>query len=143
MHAQENLPSQETDSIPVTTVTFRLTEEDVARYQEEIEKFPVQDEEAILHRLPKKLKGVATDRQLSTFVVDLVEDVELLYLALTREEHVPEYRRKMILFALNYFIEAEDEIPDRINILGYMDDAVLIRWVVDKIKREAPEILRK
>ncbi|MEE9166687.1 MAG: hypothetical protein V3U24_04385 [Candidatus Neomarinimicrobiota bacterium] len=141
MNNPDQPSSGKTEPIPVTTVTFHLTEDDVARYREEIERFPLENEGAVLRSLPEKLKSMARGRHLSTFVLDLVHDVELLYEALTPRERIPDHSRKMILYALRYFVESEDEIPDSIDILGYMDDAVLIRWVVDEIKRKSPEIL--
>lgn len=134
---------RKTSSIPLSTVSFQLTEEDIARYREEIERFPVQKEEEILSQLAGKLQTLGDGRSLSTFVVDLIRDIELLYDALQRGESLSLHLRKMIFFALNYFIEIEDEVPDRIGVLGYVDDAVVIRWVVDEIKRSSPEILSR
>ena len=133
--------SDKAKSIPITTVTFSLTEEDVSRYRSEIENFPLENKEMILRRLPEKLRRMVASRRLSTFVLDLVHDVEILFDALTQNKKIPDSSMKMILFALNYFIEVEDEIPDQIDILGYVDDAVIIRWVVDEIIRKNPEIL--
>ena len=131
----------EVKSIPISTVTFSLTKEDIRRYREEITKFPLEREEIILHRLPDKLSNIVASRRLSTFIVDLVKDIELLFEVLTRKTLIPEFSKKMILFALNYFIEEEDEIPDQIDILGYIDDAIIIRWVVDEMFRNYPEII--
>jgi len=133
--------SEKKEPIPITTVTFKLTDEDITRYREEIERFPLEKEERILGRLPDKLSAIAANRRLSTFVIDLFNDIELLFNALIKKKQIPDFSRKMILFALNYFIEVEDEIPDKIDILGYVDDAVVVRWVVDEIIRKYPEVL--
>jgi len=41
--------------------------------------------------------------------------------------------KKRILFALEYFLEEQDEIPDNDPQIGLLDDYVLVRWVVDNI----------
>jgi uncharacterized membrane protein YkvA (DUF1232 family) len=50
-----------------------------------------------------------------------------------------EHSRRMILFALNYFVEEKDEIPDAIDLLGFLDDAVVVRWVMDELLKIHPE----
>ncbi|GIS72414.1 MAG: hypothetical protein CM1200mP10_19910 [Candidatus Neomarinimicrobiota bacterium] len=34
-----------------------------------------------------------------------------------------------ILFALQYFIDPDDDIPDSIPKLGFLDDAAVVRWM--------------
>lgn len=128
-------------AIPVTPVTFRLTEQDIRRYWDEIIHFPVEHEQEILRRLPNKLRTLVSVRTFSSFMMDLVNDVETLYTVVLKNRRLPGLARRMILFALSYFIEIEDEIPDKIDILGYVDDAVIVRWVVNEIAEEYPEIL--
>lgn len=128
-------------AIPITPVTFQLTEQDIRRYWDEIIHFPVRQEQDILRRLPEKLKTLMSIRTFSSFMLDLINDVELLYNAVARNQVLTGLSRRMILFALTYFIEIEDEIPDKIDILGYVDDAVVVRWVVNEIIEEYPEIL--
>ena len=141
MNEDQKSGSKRAGSIPVTAVTFKLTEQDIQRYRDEILGFPLEDETRILKRLPQKLNSIASVRTFSTFIVDLIHDIELLYSALTEDIEIPTSARRMILFALNYFIEVEDEIPDRIDILGYVDDAVVMRWIVNEILKDNPGIL--
>ena len=49
---------------------------------------------------------------------------------------------KRILFAISYFCDEDDEIPDIIPDYGYLDDAAVVHWVIDRIKRELPGITR-
>lgn len=130
-------------AIPITPVTFKLTERDIRRYWNEILSFPVEDEPDILRRLPHKLKTLMSVKTFSGFLLDLINDVELLYEAIARDQVHAGLARRMILFALSYFIEIEDEIPDKIDILGYVDDAVVVRWVVNEILEEYPDILSR
>ncbi|MFQ6616309.1 MAG: hypothetical protein ACE5HZ_06015 [Fidelibacterota bacterium] len=128
-------------AIPITPFTFRLTEEDIRRYWDQIIRFPVEEEGDILRRLPGKLRSLMRVKTFSSFMLDLVNDVELLYQAIAGNQVRSSLARRMILFALNYFIEIEDEIPDQIDILGYVDDSVVVRWVVNEVLEEYPEIL--
>ena len=48
--------------------------------------------------------------------------------------------KKRILFALEYFLEEEDEIPDDSPQIGLLDDYVLVRWVVDNIMADYTEV---
>ena len=37
------------------------------------------------------------------------------------------------LKALEYFNKIEDEIPDQLPWVGYLDDAVVVRWVLEDL----------
>ena len=41
---------------------------------------------------------------------------------------------------MSYFIDDEDEIPDIVPKYGYLDDIVVVSWIVTKINKELPEI---
>ncbi|MCH8012840.1 MAG: DUF1232 domain-containing protein [Candidatus Marinimicrobia bacterium] len=123
-------------------ITFHLTMEDIDRYQKLIKQFPLTSEEKILNQIPKKLKAILRKKN-SSFVLELIGNVELLYLAIVEGKPISEEIKRKILFALNYFIEEEDEIPDNLDMLGFLDDAVVVRWVVDEIMTENPEVFIK
>ena len=42
-------------------------------------------------------------------------------------KNLPEKFVKKILFAMSYFIDDEDEIPDIVPKYGYLDDIVVVR----------------
>ena len=50
-----------------------------------------------------------------------------------RSYSIPWSTRGLILFALVYFITPVDMIPDPIPVLGYLDDAAVVGWVVSCI----------
>jgi uncharacterized membrane protein YkvA (DUF1232 family) len=50
--------------------------------------------------------------------------------------------RQKILFALQYFIDPDDDIPDSIPKLGFLDDAAVVRWIVDDIIDDNIEIIQ-
>ena len=47
---------------------------------------------------------------------------------------ISEEVQKKILFAMNYFSDEEDEIPDAIPVFGLLDDAAVISWIVSDLK---------
>ena len=55
-------------------------------------------------------------------------------------KNFPENIVKKILFAMSYYIDDEDEIPDIVPKYGYLDDIVVVRWIVAEINKELPEI---
>ncbi|MBC8175430.1 MAG: DUF1232 domain-containing protein [Candidatus Marinimicrobia bacterium] len=126
-----------------TPVSFQLTQEDIIRYREQISNTLLSMEKEVLKKIPGKLQELMRVKIYSTFIVDLIRDVERLYILLTEVNHITDDVERMIIFALSYFIKEKDEIPDSIDILGYLDDAVLVRWVVDEIKKEHPEYFTK
>lgn len=123
----------------ITPVTFKLTESDITKYRRQISVFPVEREQSILNELHGKLQNLVARKDISTFVIQLVEDVDRMFLLLMSKSDLDEHSRRMILFALNYFVEEKDEIPDAIDLLGFLDDAVVVRWVMDELLKIHPE----
>jgi uncharacterized membrane protein YkvA (DUF1232 family) len=125
--------------VEITPVTFKLTESDITKYRRQISVFPVEREQSILNELHGKLQNLVARKDISTFVIQLVEDVDRMFLLLMSKSDLDEHSRRMILFALNYFVEEKDEIPDAIDLLGFLDDAVVVRWVMDELLKIHPE----
>ncbi|HIB57916.1 MAG TPA: DUF1232 domain-containing protein [Candidatus Marinimicrobia bacterium] len=123
----------------ITPVTFKLTESDITKYRRQISVFPVEREQSILNELHGKLQNLVARKDISTFVIQLVEDVDRMFSLLMSKSDLDEHSRRMILFALNYFVEEKDEIPDAIDLLGFLDDAVVVRWVMDELLKIHPE----
>ena len=123
----------------ITPVTFKLTESDITKYRRQISVFPVEREQSILNELHGKLENLVSRKDISTFVIQLVEDVDRMFSLLMSKSDLDEHSRRMILFALNYFVEEKDEIPDAIDLLGFLDDAVVVRWVMDELLKIHPE----
>ena len=92
-------------------ITFTLTQKDIRRYTKMIEEFPLQREEEIVAKLPMKLRGLVVGRKFSSFILELINDIEVLYEVLAKEKGLSELSRKRILFALNYFYQGRKRNP--------------------------------
>jgi uncharacterized membrane protein YkvA (DUF1232 family) len=64
----------------------------------------------------------------------LLENVKTMWRMLVDPDYVIDWQVKAwIIFALGYFISPIDLIPDYVPLLGYVDDAVVVAWVVHQI----------
>ena len=59
-------------------------------------------------------------------------------IAMVRDEgwHLGEEDRSRVLSALVYFCDPKDIIPDNVEVLGFLDDAVMIELCVRELKHE-------
>ena len=48
--------------------------------------------------------------------------------------------KRRIIFAISYFCNSDDDIPDIVPEIGYLDDVVVARWVIESIGKELPEV---
>ena len=125
----------------IAPVTFKLTENDIKRYRRKIVEFPVEREKEILDAIPAKVKTIVTENtSLPSFIADLIEDVRTIFEALIGNNSFTGDTKKKALFALNYFLDEDDDIPDNIHIFGFLDDAVVVRWVLDEIIKDSARV---
>jgi len=54
--------------------------------------------------------------------------------------NLEENTQNRILFALQYFYESDDEIPDSVPDVGYLDDAVIVHWIAGSVLEEYSHI---
>ena len=67
----------------------------------------------------------------------LLENLRTLWLMLTDPDYVMRWKTKAwIIAALAYFISPIDAIPDPIPGIGYLDDALVVAWVMHSISSE-------
>ena len=121
---------------------IQLTEKDKARYRKEIEQVDLEVEQEIMKSIPDKLELLMDSSHLDNAQLQLVQDVAKLYQFLSTYPIESIELRKKILFALQYFIDPNDDIPDSIPKLGFLDDAAVVRWVVDDIIDDNREIIK-
>jgi uncharacterized membrane protein YkvA (DUF1232 family) len=121
---------------------IQLTEKDKARYRKEIEQVDLEIEQEIMKRIPDKLDMLMGSSHLDNAQLQLVQDVAKLYQFLSTFPLQSIELRQKILFALQYFIDPDDEIPDSIPKLGFLDDAAVVRWIIDDIIDDNREIIQ-
>ena len=121
---------------------IQLTAEDKARYRKDIEQIDLEIEQDIMKHIPDKLDTLMRSPHLDDAQLQLVQDVAKLYHFLSSYPVQSIELRQKILFALQYFIDPDDDIPDSIPKLGFLDDAAVVRWVVDDIIDDNREIIK-
>ncbi len=121
---------------------IQLTEKDKARYRKEIEQVDLEIEQEVMKRIPDKLEMLMGLSHLDNAQLQLVQDVTKLYEFLSIYPLQSIELRQKILFALQYFIDPDDDIPDSIPKLGFLDDAAVVRWIVDDIIEDNREIIQ-
>ena len=113
------------------TLNFELNDRDLAHFT------------AAMDRSKKTAEG-KTDQEIVAAAVALLEDAQKVHIpdfikerllrlddmiAMVRDESwaLPEADKERVLGALMYFCDPQDVIPDHVEVLGFLDDAVMIR----------------
>ena len=119
---------------------LQLTVEDKDRYEKRISEIDLNDIPMVLKEVPKKIESLASHPNLFDYQVELVTDISKLLSILKDLPQLNEDLKKRIVFALEYFLEELDEIPDSLPLIGLLDDYVLVRWVVDSLMADYSEL---
>ena len=119
---------------------FQLTEEDKAVYKLMIDKIDLNDASKIIDMLNSKLKTMTTSKSLNSIETDLIKYVSVLLNIYQTYPDLTDSIKRRIIFALSYFCDSNDDIPDVVPEIGYLDDAVVARWVIESVGHELPEV---
>ena len=119
---------------------FQLTEEDKAVYKLLIDKIDLNDASKIIDMLNSKLDTMTTSKSLNSIETDLIKYVSVLLNIYQTYPDLTDSIKRRIIFALSYFCDSNDDIPDVVPEIGYLDDAVVARWVIESIGRELPDV---
>ena len=119
---------------------FQLTEEDKAIYKLLIDKIDLNDASKIIDMLNSKLDTMTTSKSLNSIETDLIKYVSVLLNIYQTYPDLTDSIKRRIIFALSYFCDSNDDIPDVVPGIGYLDDAVVARWVIDSVGRELPDV---
>jgi len=120
---------------------FKLTKEDIQKTEQKIDEFDLSREQYVLSVIPQKLESLI-QTNLNNFIVELVNDVSRLYNIIMSLHDLDDDLKRRILYALDYFVDKDDEIPDEIPDLGYLDDLVIVRYIVDQIMKDNSELFQ-
>ncbi len=124
------------------TSNFHLTDEDKVKYLEQIDKIDLTIVPHLIRKLPEKLEDLLMRPEINTIEAELIRDVSKLIFVLEAIDNISENLARKIAFSLTYFLEEEDEIPDSIPDIGLLDDAVVVRWIVDDIMMNHPDYFK-
>ncbi len=121
---------------------FKLTQDDKDHYNELIEKINPNLKYDILSKVGPKLLKMLDSKKINILQAELVKDINFLVEVLENNPTISVLTTKRILFAFSYFFNENDEIPDIIPDFGYLDDATVVHWIVEKVKKELDDFPR-
>ena len=119
---------------------FQITKEDKDHYKKVIQKIDVNNMEIIIKVLGEKIQKIINHGNLNKAEVILIEDMGKLSRILEENLDLPKLVIQKILFAMSYFIDENDEIPDIIPEYGYLDDLTVVNWIMKDIQKKLPEV---
>jgi len=76
---------------------------------------------------------------LNSLETELIKDMARLSEILEENNELSKPILKKILFAMSYFIDENDEIPDIIPDYGYLDDITIVSWIMRDIQGQIPK----
>ena len=120
---------------------YKLTSADIDKTENKIANFDLSREQQILSVIPQKLESLL-QIEMNEFMVELISDVSKLYNVIMSLPNLNDEIKRSILYALEYFINKDDDIPDEIPELGYLDDWAIVRYVVDQIMKDNSELFK-
>ena len=109
------------------------------KYKSSIKKIDISTQNHIIKvAVPKINKIIAGN--VTNVEAQLIDDVVHIIGLLENYPELTEHMKQRMIFALSYFCDENDEIPDIIPGIGYLDDALVAQWIVDGIMQELPPL---
>ena len=119
---------------------IQLTEKDVNKYRIEIDEIDLKEKDNILKSSLHKINSLLGDTKLDQFQIILVQEINALHNILRNNPNLEISIQQKILFALKYFLQGQDDIPDDIPGVGFIDDLAVVDWVIREIKDQVAEL---
>jgi uncharacterized membrane protein YkvA (DUF1232 family) len=95
------------------------------------------DADEIVKAATELVESVRAKKGTPHFIVEAVSAIEdLREIILDEDYRAPKSVRNQVLGALSYFANADDLIHDDIPVLGFLDDAIMIKFVEEEFKHE-------
>ena len=121
---------------------LQLTEKDITKYRQEIDNIDLSEKTKILQQSSIKINNLLSNPKLDQFQLILVQEVNALHNIITTTPNLETSIQQKIIFALKYFLQGEDEIPDDIPGVGFIDDLAVVDWVIRDIKDQYSHYFR-
>lgn len=118
---------------------FRITDEDKVHYSDLIEQVEINNKDSIIELLGVKIQDMLDDGNLNSLETELINEMTRLVEILEKTNTLSKLNTKKILFAMSYFIDEDDEIPDIIPNYGYLDDITIVSWIINDIELQQTE----
>ena len=115
---------------------FKISEKDKVHYKKLINKIDISNKGQLIEVLGKKIQKIINKEKINILEADLIEKMAHLLSILDKFPSLPSDTIKKILFAMSYFIDENDDIPDFIPDLGYLDDISVANWILEDISEE-------
>lgn len=124
-----------------TKISFSLDDTDLAYFRailraakknaEHVERSKIED------GVRRLIDDVRKAKRAPHFVLEAVQTLEDLLALLDDEAYAaPPAVHRSVLAALAYFGDAKDVIPDDVPMVGFLDDAIMIKMVEEELKHE-------
>ena len=115
---------------------LRLTDEDIKKYRQEIDEINMGEKDGILAETFIKITKLLENKKLDQFQLVLAQEINSLHRILSDTPNLEQLVQQKILFALKYFLKGQDDIPDDIPGIGFLDDLAVVDWVIQDIKEQ-------
>lgn len=113
---------------------LQLTEQDITKYRREIDNIDLNEKNQILQQSSIIINNLLSNLKLDQFQLILVQEVNALHNIITTTPNLETSIQQRIIFALKYFLQGNDDIPDDIPGVGFIDDLAVVDWVISDIK---------
>ena len=94
------------------TQVLKLTEKDVLKYRLEIDEIDVDERERVLAESVIKITRLFENKKIDQFQLVLLQEINGLHNILYKNPNLETLVQQKIIFALKYFLEGNDDIPD-------------------------------
>ena len=118
---------------------FYLEKQDKLHYLKLIEKINPKHKDEIVLVLGEKIQDILKEENITSIEIELINEMARFVKVFESFKNLPENIVKKILFAMSYFIDDKDELPDIVSKYGYLDDIVVVKWIVTEINKELSE----
>ena len=121
---------------------LQLTEQDIDKYRKIIDKIDLSEKDIIMVEAIIKITKLFENNKLSQYQLVLVQEINALNTILRTNPNLEEIVQRKIIFAVKYFIKGQDDIPDNIPDIGYLDDLAVVEWIIQDIKNQYSHYFR-